>query len=620
MSCYLFRRNRLRWKFLLIAVGAGLAGAMPAVGHAESPPGSLSDTSPDDVAAEIDRLIEAQIGSPEKLAPRASDEDFLRRVSLDLAGVVPTPNDVTLFGLNPAPDKRAALIDQLLAGDDYAEIWASYFSDVIFLRATEARSRINQPVFQQWMAERLAENAPWDEIATDLITATGSVREEGSVALVFAHGGAPEELAAETSRIFLGIQMQCANCHDHPTDSWKREQFHELAAFFPRIQVRPQTAGDVRTFVVSSADDFRDNRRRFDPEQIFRRLDANRDGELVKREAERVPGIGDRFDQILANADADQNGSLSLEEFKTLRRPPMNQPGRGSAEYYMPDLNDPAAPGTRMQPVFFVTGESLETGALDLQRREALAESITSPENEWFSKAFVNRIWGEMTGQGFYMPIDDIGPERTAQMPEVLDLLAAGFTASGYDIQWLFRTIARTDVYQREIRTIDPLDAAPFAAASPTRLRSDQVYNTIVRVLGVENLAGQRTRRGPGANGPVRRDPARAAFAELFGFDPSTPQEDIVGNIPQALFLMNSPQLNALINGNADTKLGRILKEHDDDRDALAELYLLALAREPSDREIEINLEYIAEVGDRVEAFEDIQWSLLNSSEFLSRR
>ena len=604
----------------MVGLAVAVLGGSGAAARAETPTVDLDLTSFDAVAAEVDRLVEGYVGSAEKLAPIASDEDFLRRASLDLAGVVPKPNEVTLFGLNPAADKREVLIDRLLADEEYARIWASYFSDVIFLRATEARSRINQPVFQEWMAERLRENAPWDEIATELITATGTVSEEGSVALIFAHTGAPAELAAETSRIFLGIQMQCANCHDHPTDSWKREQFHQLAAFFPRIQVRPEMPGNVRTFAVSSADNLRNNRRQFDPEQIFTRLDRNGDGELVKSEAARARGIAERFDQIVANADADKNGSLSLEEFKTLARPPMNQPGRGAAEYYMPDLSDPGARGTEMQPVFFVTGESLETGTRDLDRRTALAEFIASPDNEWFSKAFVNRIWGEMTGRGFYMPIDDIGPERSAVMPEVLEVLASGFVASGYDIQWLFRTIARTRVYQREIRTVDPVEAVPFATASPTRLRSDQVYNAVVRVLGVENLGSQRPQRGPGATGPVRRDPARAAFAQLFGFDPSTPQEDLVGNIPQALFLMNSPQIENLLNGDADTKLGRILKDYDDNGDALAELYLLTLAREPSEREIEINLEYIGEVGDRVEAFEDIQWSLLNSSEFLSRR
>jgi hypothetical protein len=224
-----------------------------------------------------------------------------------------------------------------------------------------------------------------------------------------------------------------------------------------------------------------------------------------------------------------------------------------------------------------------------------------------------------MTGRGFYMPIDDLGPLREAACPEALDVLATGFTEQDYDVKWLFRTIAATETYQRQIRTADPAaEAPPFASAVPTRLRADQVYNSVLKVLGVEQLGGNR---GPGRGRyGMNRDPGRAAFAELFGFDPSTPQEDIVGSIPQALFLMNSPQVNTLLRGNGDTRLGRILSEYENDNDALAELYLLTLSREPSSEETAIAKEYISVVGNRTEAFEDLFWSLLNSSEFLSRR
>ena len=113
---------------------------------------------------------------------------------------------------------------------------------------------------------------------------------------------------------------------------------------------------------------------------------------------------------------------------------------------------------------------------------------------------------------------------------------------------------------------------------------------------------------------------SRTLFSILFGYDPSTPQEDISGTVPQALFMMNSPSINGLIRARGNTRLGRILGKFDDDRDAIQELYLLVLAREPSANEVKICRDYITEVGNRQEAFEDLMWSLLNSSEFLSRR
>lgn len=514
------------------------------------------------VAADVDRLIDASLPAEVERAPRTNDEDFLRRITLDLAGALPSPSDVTAFGLDPDPDKRARMIDRLLESPEYARTWARYWSDVVYTNATEERARITQGTFETWLEEQFAANRPWDEVATELLTATGGITEDGRTALIFAHTGQPAELAAETSRIFLGIQIQCANCHDHPTDSWTREQFHELAAFFPRIRVRPETAGDVRSFVVESV-----------------------------------------------NVNQGRRGQVR----------PAVQPGRGAPEYYMPDLNNPSSRGTRVQPVFFVDGTSLEAGTSDLDRRTALAQAITSPENEWFSKAFVNRVWGELTGRGFYTPIDDIGPLRAADCEDALQALADGFTAQGYDVQWLYRTIANTETYQRQIRTPDPAaETPPFASAMPARLRADQVYNSLTKVLGVEQLAGAGGRRRGGFG--MNRDPGRTAFAGLFGFDPSMPQEDIVGSIPQALYLMNSPQVGGLIRGNGNTRLGRILRNHADNADALAELYVLTLAREPSAEETSIALDYVEEVGNRTEAFEDLFWSLLNSSEFLSRR
>jgi hypothetical protein len=571
-------------------------------------------------AAEVDRRIKAALPTGIEPAPLTNDEDFLRRVSLDLAGTIPSPKDVTLFGLDPDPGKRARLIDRLLQSDGYAKIWSSYWAEVIFGPATEQRARVMQGTFEEWMQAQLKANTPWDRITTDLLTATGSIEEEGATALIFAHNGQPQELAAETSRIFLGIQIQCANCHDHPTDAWKRQQFHELAAFFPRIQVRRDPDGGIRSFTIASADptgNFRGGGGGgdFDPARIFQFLDRNRDGKVTKEEGEqgRFP-----FARLLEQADKNKDGALSAAEFKDMPRPPAN-PGRGSPEYYMPDLDDPSSRGTLVEPVFFVDGASLDRGAKDLERRQELAEHIASPDNPWFAKALVNRIWAEMLGEGFYMPIDDMGPQREARVPAALDALADAFAANHYDIQWLFRTIANTEAYQRQIRAKTPgVESPAFASAMPTRLRADQVYNAVTSVLGVSELSLAGGGRGPG--GPFGRGGARAAFAQMFGYDPSTPQEDILGTIPQALFLMNYPQLNALIRGDGDTKLGRILREYGDDRDALSELYLLVLAREPSRQEQQINLAYLEDVGNRREAFEDVMWSLLNSSEFLSKR
>ncbi|MBI1313234.1 DUF1549 domain-containing protein [bacterium] len=584
-----------------------------------------------DVASQVDQLIAKELAANKvEPAPLATDEDFLRRATLDITGTLPSPRDVTLFGIDPTGDKREQLVGRLINSEAYAETWARYWRDVLFSRATNARSQLVNRSFTEWMTGVLAENRGWNEIATDLLTATGDVRFNGETALLFLQEGSPEDIAGEVSRVFLGIQMQCANCHNHPWDSWKREQFHELAAFFPRVSVRPvQEDGMQRSFEIASVN------RDFDPAQrqqflkdnadrLVRFSDRNRDGKLTKDEIQENQQFARIFDRLLQVADANKDGGLSVKEIKEAPAPMPNQAGRGSTEHFMVDLSNPASRGTKMEPKFFVTGLTAKSGLDDLDRRELIADYITSSQDEWFSRAFVNRMWGELTGEGFYMPIDDLGPERTASFPKVLDLLAAEFVKHDYDIKWLVSTIAFTQTYQREVRP-DSADAesVPFASATPTRLRGDQLYSSILKTLGGSD--DEPRGRGPGmmagAGGPYRgaRNP-RDQFGQLFGFDPSTPQADITGTVPQALFMMNAPQINAQISATGLTRLAALLRKFPDNDDAASELYLMVLSREPSDKERKIVADYIAEVGNRNEAFEDLMWSLLNSSEFLSKR
>jgi hypothetical protein len=580
-----------------------------------------------EVAVEVDRLIQKEL-SATGVTPAAisTDEDFLRRVSFDVVGTPPSAREVTLFGLNPGRSKRAQLIDRLLASDEYAETWARYWRDVILGRATNMRAPFVNGSFVSWMTESLKENKGWDKITTEIVTASGDVREVGATALMFAQEGVSEDIAGEVSRIFLGIQMQCANCHDHPWDSWKREQFHELAAFFPRVSIRPiREEMRLVTYVIASADSSRDPQARFAELKerapgLMRFFDRNKDGKLTKAEAGRSP-LSRQFDVLLERGDKNKDGGLSLTEIKELEFPMPQQAGRGSTEHFMSDLSNPSSPGTRTDPKFFVTRATAKTGLDDLERRGMLAKYLTSTSNEWFAKAFINRMWAELTGEGFYMPIDDMGPERSASFPEVMKLLTSQFIRHRYDIKWLIRTIALTETYQRQIRTVEP-GGIPFASATATRLRGDQLYNAIVKVMGGENATartlGSRNMAGQGMYRRAR-DP-RDQFSLLFGFDPSTPQADITGTVPQALFMMNSPQINGQIRATFGTRLAQLVRKYRDDQDAISELYLMILSREPSDKELKICREYIADVGSRNEAYEDLMWSLLNSSEFISKR
>jgi hypothetical protein len=605
---------------------------------ADSPRVQARPVDPQQVAAVVDERIASELkkaGIP--IAPRCSDEDFLRRASLDITGVPPSPSEVTLFAIDPNPGKRAAAVDQMLASSEYARNWARYWHDVIAPHATETRPQFLGPslqIFESWIETQLTANRPWDQIATDLITATGDSRTDGQTALIISQRAEPDDIASEMSRLFLGIQLQCANCHDHPTDSWKREQFHSLAAFFPRIRMRPKgepmmprtQSLELVSFVPGPGNGRGGRGEIFrqivnNPDQFIRRHDKNGDHQISREEGKQAPNA-QFLDRVFEFGDSNHDGLLTAAELKKLTPPPQNmQPGQGAAEYLMADLQHPNADGKQLDPVFFLGDLTPGSGLTDQDRRQSLARYVTAPTNPWFAKAFVNRIWGQLVGEGFYMPIDDIGPERTARHPAALDALSSGFTASGYDIAWLFRAIASTETYQRQIRPRDPQQSLPFASATPSRLRAHLLYDSIALVLGFKDQE-QKPPEGDAMMMQMYRlnNSPRGQFHRLFEFDPSTNPEEITGTIPQALFLMNSQVITGLTRANGQTRLRQILDKYPDDEAALAELFVLVHSRDPSAKEAETCRDYIRQVNNRAEAFEDILWSLLNSTEFQTKR
>jgi Protein of unknown function (DUF1549)/Protein of unknown function (DUF1553) len=541
-----------------LAVGL-LTGTAAAI-SANAKPGA------EQTARHVDRLIAEEVFTAEtELAPRVNDATFLRRAWLDIVGDIPTPEHITAFLLDPDEGKRRLVVRELLADPQYGQNWARYWRDVILLRRLEDRAAIVSNPLVVSLTEKFNANEPWDKIAAEFITAKGDVRENGTTAIQMAQDGRTEETTAEISRIFLGIQIQCCQCHDHPYDSWKREQFHELAAFFPRIAVRQVQSPIKRSFEVVADD--------------------------------RPPGR---------------------------RRPNANAEGRrGEPEHYMPDLNDPTARGTRMQPKFFLTAAELPFGSTDAQRRGAIAQWMT--HSPWFATALVNRMWAELVGEGFYEPIDDIGPERTPSAPKAIEFLSRRFAESGYDIKWLFQVICATEAYQRECRPRRDTAGAPFIANVAQPLRSDQLYNALLTAADAdeaEQTVNRNRRRRPQAM-PAYGQMAtvRQQFESTFGYDPSDPRETVTSSIPQALAMMNGVRVNLAVRaGDQESVLGRLLREVNDDSAVVEELYLRTLSREPSDEELDVAIEFCRSTQNRSAAFEDLFWALLNSSEFSHRR
>ncbi len=504
------------------------------------------------IAKRIDQALAEEIFQDQtKLAPMSSDATFLRRVWLDLVGNIPTPEEQAGFLKDPSPDKRRRVVQTLLKDPQYGQNWARYWRDVVFSRRLEGRALFAAGAMETDLTEQLNAGVGWDKIAAQFITATGDVRKNGSTAIMMAQGGRTEETTAEISRIFLGIQIQCAQCHDHPYDRWKREQFHELAAFFPRIGLRSVRDSKPRSFEI-----FGDDRRR-------RR--------------------------------------------KKLRK------NRPAPEHLMPNLEDPSAPGKQMQPKFFLTQASVPLGTHDAVRREQLAEWLTA--NKWFSIALVNRLWSELVGEGFYEPVDDLGPDRKALSPMAVKLLSRKFQESGYDFRWLLQTICLTEAYQRDSAPRRGPEETPFTANVPQRLRGDQLFNAMLSVLDIDEADEPR-----GSDSGRRRPSTRKRFVTVFHYDPSISREDVTNSIPRMLALMNAPRVNQAVLAKKGNLLTELLTSIRKDKDLVVELFLRSLSREPTSEELAEALAYVQQVGRRRAAFEDLLWALLNSAEFQHRR
>jgi hypothetical protein len=294
----------------------------------------------------------------------------------------------------------------------------------------------------------------------------------------------------------------------------------------------------------------------------------------------------------------------------------MNMRFRGTLEHRMSDPKNPQSDGQLMQPVLFATGNTLPIGTPDSERRGTLAKWITEKENPYFGKAFVNRMWAELIGEGFYEPVDDIGPDRHATAPKTLDYLAREFAGSDYDIKWLFRAITATEMYQLPSAPRRGPEDAPMQHNVAQRLRADQVYDNLLLVLEASEPPAPP---GPFGAAGSRFAGVRRQFTTAFGYDPSMRRDEVQSSIPQALSLMNSPLVAGALRGTGNTMLARKLAAINDDSALTQELYLRVLGREASQSELTTCLQFTKQIDNRTEAFEDILWSLVNSAEFLHR-
>ncbi len=448
---------------------------------------------------DLDKTLEYEIKLPaDRFARLVDDATFFRRVTFDLTGQPPKIEELDKFAADATRDKRSKLVSRLLESDGFATRWAKFWCNVILYNSQVDKRRLNQAAMEKWMAEQFQRHDGWDQIVAQILAADGKQKDNGPDNFGLACENQPTQLAAETARVFMGVSIQCAECHDHPFDRWKRIQFHELAAFFSR--------------------------------------------------------------------------------------------GR----YYMPDLKNPEEK-TEVVPRFLLGEQPPPDLPPDARRVAVAAYLVYNPNNYWFARAYVNRVWNELMGDGFYA-VDSLGPDGDVTHKLIVNRMAYVFRNQQFDPRWPFRVIMNSHAYQRRSRTPGPSQTL-FTAVRPTRLRADQVAAAIAGVVGNDKLTPE--------------------VEQIFAVDPSLPLADVKGAIQQVLFLMNNPALQSGIKTGPFTQ--RLQKIAGDDK-LIDELYRGLLGREPNDRERGQAADYLKQSHNRQEAVADLVWILVNSTEFIARR
>lgn len=492
----------------------------------------------------VDELLGNELGEMAQ-APIVSDEIFLRRVTLDIVGRQPTLAERETYLTDSYPEKRSAVVERLLNSSDYGRNWANYWSDVIGSRQEEPELTFHDYTpFKRWLAEKLNSGAKWDEVVYAILTAQGKVGDNPAGTFIAFHQANELKLAGETTRVFLSVQVACAECHDHPFIDMPMETFHGMAAFFARTDAKIPWNDSAKIELIS-----RDK------------------GE------HKIPG---RTEEMTPIALSGINGEAAFEK----------------------DL-------------------------LDLERRAKLAEWIVRPDNPYFARAYVNRIFARLLGRGFYEPVDDLGDTAEDPIfPGVHEALAKHLVATTYDHKDLVRLLVNTRAYQRTISERGSPDAKPLSAAISKKLRGDEVFDSLVTAVAIPNITPPKEKATGLIRFPVPPKSTRDLVNDAFGYDPSFKDDLLVRSMKQAMFMMNNEQLQKQIDSRpeSETILAKLLNSDADDTSVSTKLYHIVLARSPSDRELGIVRAHLKRVRDRGPAFEDVLWSLLNSAEFTTRR
>lgn len=461
-----------------------------------------------------------------------TDDEFLRRVYLDLTGVPPSSEEVKTFLADnrPTREKRDALVDKLVGSEDFVDHWANKWADLLqvnskFIGAEGAKA------FRDWIRKEIADNTPHDQFARKIITASGS-NKDNPPASYYKILRKPEDTMENTTHLFLAVRFNCNKCHDHPFERWTQDQYYQTAAWFARVGLKKDPAGGDKLLGGTAVEGGK---------PMYEIIEELGTGEVKhERTGKETPP------QFPYPATCDETGKAGAEKKKPTRR-------------------------------------------------EELAGWITAKDNRYFATSFANRIWGYLTGVGIIEPLDDIRAGNPPSNPELLDYLTKEFVSSGFNTRHLMKLIAKSRTYQLSVASHqwNSDDKINFSHASARRLPAEVLYDSIIKVTGAKSnipgvpagtRAAQLADNGfklPDGFFATMGKPARESACEC------ERSSDI--QLGPIMALISGATVGDAVSA-PDNAITKLAKEVTDDRQLINELFLRIMNRPAKTGEIDTTL------------------------------
>ncbi len=586
----------------------------------------VSSNRRSEVIASAKRIDELVAGNYKKHAinpnPRTTDEQFVRRVYLDLTGTIPTLRQVNTFLGSEEPNKRLDLIDALLSSEGYASHQFNYWADALRYK-DDLNGTVRGEPFRQFLKQSLAENKPWNKLVYEMISAEGRIWENPATGYLHRDPGMPLDVMNNTLRIFIGTRIGCAQCHNHPFDKWTQKDFYHMAAF--TFGTHNSTHGGDKKFFASNP----------------------------------VERLRKEFDAIVQEEEDRRNNSYRFDRMISINMMAVHDDPKRSIQLPKDYAYDDGKPGDPVPPKTLL-GQPVEIGK-DEPPRRAFARWLVSKENPRFAMTISNRLWKQLFGRGQFEPIDDVTDQTVAENTELMKFLESEMIRLNFDMKEFLRILAHTETYQRQayMEPLLPGQVYHFPGPVLRRMTAEQAWDSFVTlalekdlyrepqaslkgtiqrfnfnrvtakdVLDCEPKGGEVDRINNEFRGKFLFKGeliARASelpspvppnhFLRMFGQSDreliSASSTD--GSVPQILFMLNGPISHMLLEKNS-TIYNNIMRKNNIP-DGVRSAFLTCLSREPDRDEMERAIQEVKDKG--AAGYGNVVWSLVNTREFL---